>query len=101
MSGGSLAGPLSDQTKKLCSYKCTSVFPWNPTKKRAELFHRDSRFVVIIPDGGQVDAAGLRAFTMFRFDTEEDIQGSMELVVYWCVPFLSSKNATLKIFPQL
>ena len=69
---------------KISSYKTTHVYPWNPAKKRLELFHRDSRFIVVIPDGGKLEA-DLTAFSMFRFDTEENVEGRDELIVYWYV----------------
>ncbi|KIJ45119.1 hypothetical protein M422DRAFT_227724 [Sphaerobolus stellatus SS14] len=72
-------------------YKTTGVFPWNPTKKRAELFHRDSRFVTIIPKGGQLES-NLLGYCMFRFDTEENLEEEKELVVY-CYELQVAKEA--------
>ncbi|GJJ08765.1 hypothetical protein Clacol_002984 [Clathrus columnatus] len=54
-------------------YKSSTVFPWNPPEKRLELFHQTSRFLIIYPDGG--DLNDLIAFTMFRFEREDNAEG--------------------------
>ncbi len=59
-----------------------------PSKKKKELFHRASRFVIVYStpqgeDGAQQqqrDEKNIAAFSMFRFDFEED-----EEVLYWQV----------------
>lgn len=55
--------------------KSTSLH-FDPEEKRQELFHSDSRFILSRLSDSQVIAA----YTMFRFDFEED-----ELVIYWYV----------------
>ena len=61
---------------------------WDPPSKKEELFHRDSRFVIIRqrpqgqdrPDSDSPSAGGIpaMAYSMFRFDVEDD-----ECVLYW------------------
>jgi hypothetical protein len=69
---------------------------WNPSKKRKELFHKCSRFIlaqkpVESEDLDQKSApepqttVPLAAFGMFRFDTEHDEEGEDEAVIYWSV----------------
>ncbi|KAF8508128.1 acyl-CoA N-acyltransferase [Gautieria morchelliformis] len=65
-------------------YLSTDVFDWDPVEKRAELFHRDSRFLLVVPDSGELEG-DLVAYSMFRFDAEEDMQGRDEYVLYWHV----------------
>jgi hypothetical protein len=57
---------------------------WDPPSKKQELFHPDSRFVLLRrpqpqdnldPLCGELD---IRAYSMFRFDMEDD-----ECVLYW------------------
>ena len=62
-----------------------SSMGWHPPSKKQELFHRDSRFVLL---RRSQDPAGLEhphdeelpilAYSMFRFDMEGD-----ECVLYW------------------
>ena len=62
---------------------------WDPPSKMEELFHRDSRFVIIRqrPQAAQDspdtdlfadDDIPVMAYSMFRFDVEDD-----ECVLYW------------------
>ncbi|KAF8523139.1 acyl-CoA N-acyltransferase [Hysterangium stoloniferum] len=62
-------------------YKSTTVYEWNPSNKRKELFHADSRFILAVPEGKRVEE-DLAAFVMFRFDTEENMAGVDENVTY-------------------
>jgi hypothetical protein len=55
---------------------------WSPPKKKKELFHEKSRFV-LLENEDQV-----AAFCMFRFEAEENDEGVMEFVVYmWVIIF--------------
>lgn len=72
---------LSPSTLTLVRYKSTRVFAWNPSKKRSELFHRTSRFLVVYPEGK--DVTTLIAFAMFRFEQEDDADGRPQDVSYW------------------
>ncbi|KAF8912729.1 acyl-CoA N-acyltransferase [Gymnopilus junonius] len=45
-----------------------SSFGWDPPRKKKELFHSFSRFVLVY----QADSMNLLAFTMFRFEFDED-----------------------------
>jgi len=47
------------------SYQTASV-GWHPTQKRKELYHRESRFLLVGNDT-------LVAFSMFRFEREDDV----------------------------
>ncbi|KAG8719133.1 hypothetical protein FRC09_011580 [Ceratobasidium sp. 395] len=51
---------------------------WNPTKKKRELFDKKSRYIILEAE----DQSDLAAFCMFRFETEENTEGTMEFVVY-------------------
>jgi len=63
---------------------------WDPPSKKQELFHRDSRFVIIKrpqaqdrPDPLCAEITPIMAYSMFRFDMEDD-----ECVLYWyCLAF--------------
>ncbi|KAG8940531.1 Peptidyl-prolyl cis-trans isomerase cyp8 [Tulasnella sp. 424] len=57
-----------------------SSYGWDPRSKKKELFHAESRFILV----HQTEAPGLViAYTMFRFDDEETMEdGVMEPVVY-------------------
>lgn len=57
-----------------------SSYGWDPRSKKKELFHAESRFILV----HQTEAPGLLiAYTMFRFDDEETMEdGVMEPVVY-------------------
>jgi GNAT superfamily N-acetyltransferase len=63
---------------------------WDPPSKKQELFHRDSRFVIIRrpqaqdrPDSLCAEIIPIMAYSMFRFDMEDD-----ECVLYWyCLAF--------------
>ncbi|KAF8585580.1 hypothetical protein K439DRAFT_1040768 [Ramaria rubella] len=61
-------------------YKSTDVFEWDPTAKRAELFHRSSRFLLVGPENAP--ETDFVAYSMFRFDTEENMEGRNENVLY-------------------
>lgn len=61
-------------------YKSTEVFAWNPSEKKLELFDPSSRFIIIYPEGG--DFTDLIAFTMFRFEKEDDAKGRPQNVLY-------------------
>ncbi|KZV71288.1 acyl-CoA N-acyltransferase [Peniophora sp. CONT] len=65
-------------------YMQSTSQPFNPTEKREELFHPDSRFIVY--RSGEDLSSTLAAYSMFRFDFEED-----ELVVY-CYELQISKE---------
>jgi N-alpha-acetyltransferase 40 len=63
----------------------TSSMGWDPPSKKQELFHRDSRFVLLRPsqaEGGleplHEELGPILAYSMFRFDVEDD-----ECVLYW------------------
>ncbi|PSR75942.1 hypothetical protein PHLCEN_2v8856 [Hermanssonia centrifuga] len=68
-----------------------------PSKKKKELFHRASRFVIVYSTPQREDEAqqqqrdeqNIAAFSMFRFDFEED-----EEVLYWQV------TLGLLLYPQ-
>lgn len=64
-----------------------SSFGWDPPQKKRELFHKDSRFILAHSSPGE-----LVAYTMFRFDTEEDAIGEEDPVVY-CYELQVSSNA--------
>ena len=49
---------------------------WNPKAKKKELFNPKSRFIIVHPT--DPTTLSLLAFSMFRFEYEED-----ELVLYW------------------
>ena len=61
---------------------------WDPPSKKEELFHRDSRFVIVRqrpqaqdrpdPDSPSAAEIPVMAYSMFRFDVEDD-----ECVLYW------------------
>jgi hypothetical protein len=60
---------------------------WDPPSKKQELFHRDSRFVLLRrsqPQDGlehlHEELVPILAYSMFRFDVEDD-----ECVLYWYV----------------
>ncbi|KAI0660436.1 acyl-CoA N-acyltransferase [Cubamyces menziesii] len=72
-----------------------SSFGWDPLEKRKELFHRDSRFILVYPDDpdsqdSTKSPSAPIAFSMFRFDMEEgdDVLYCYELQV--SKPFRSS-----------
>lgn len=83
-----------------------SSMGWNPPKKRKELFDKRSRFILAEKqiDSEDLDqksaprpqtTVSLRAFGMFRFDTEHDAEGEDEEVIYWLVgPFSSHSIAS-------
>ncbi|KAF8271390.1 acyl-CoA N-acyltransferase [Lactarius quietus] len=55
-----------------------SSMGWDPPSKKEELFHRDSRFILLRPSQEQdsADALGgepsIMAYSMFRFEIEDD-----------------------------
>lgn len=53
-----------------------SSFGWDPSSKRLELFDPASRFILV----RSADTDELVAYSMFRFDDEDD-----EDVIYWSV----------------
>lgn len=61
-----------------------SSMGWDPPSKKQELFHRDSRFVLLrrsqAQDGPEQlhEELPILAYSMFRFDMEDD-----ECVLYW------------------
>lgn len=59
-----------------------SSFGWDPPEKKQELFHKDSRYIVMLSNVNTLQAAepGLRlaAFAHFRFEFDQD-----EELVYW------------------
>ena len=59
----------------VCSYLNSSSLSWDPKVKKKELFHSNSRFILVHPTDLTIP---LLAFSMFRFDKEED-----EVVLYW------------------
>jgi len=54
-----------------------SSFGWDPSDKKKELFHPDSRYILIRPASG-----ALVAFASFRFDVEPDVDDVDEDIVY-------------------
>jgi hypothetical protein len=60
-----------------CSYLNSPSLGWDPKGKKKELFHSKSRFILVHPTG-DFSTLPLLAFSMFRFDNEED-----EVVLYW------------------
>lgn len=76
--------PLQEIITSCPRYNSTEVFDWDPVEKRAELFHRDSRFLLVAPDGEGLET-DLVAYSMFRFDVEEDMEGKDQYVLYWHV----------------
>ncbi|EJD55613.1 acyl-CoA N-acyltransferase [Auricularia subglabra TFB-10046 SS5] len=67
-----------------------SSFGWDPPQKKRELFHKDSRFILAHSSSGE-----LAAFTMFRFDTEEGMNGDEDAVVYCYELQVSSRTRKL------
>jgi hypothetical protein len=62
-----------------------SSMGWDPPSKKQELFHRDSRFVLLRRSQQAQDGLEhlrgvlpIVAYSMFRFDMEDD-----ECVLYW------------------
>jgi hypothetical protein len=62
-----------------------SSMGWDPPSKKQELFHRDSRFVLLRRSQAKDSLEHLHeelvpilAYSMFRFDMEDD-----ECVLYW------------------
>lgn len=61
-----------------------SSMGWDPPSKKEELFHRDSRFVLLrrsqVQDGADTlcEEPSIVAYSMFRFEIEDD-----ECVLYW------------------
>jgi hypothetical protein len=63
-----------------------SSMGWDPPSKKQELFHRDSRFVLLRRSQAQAqdglehlhEELPILAYSMFRFDMEDD-----ECVLYW------------------
>lgn len=67
--------PLIGVLTRHYSYLNSKILPWDPKEKRKELFHSKSRFILVRP----IDPTGpLLAFSMFRFEDEED-----EDAIYW------------------
>jgi hypothetical protein len=66
-----------------------------PDAKKEELFHADSRFLLVElsaarvkkPKGGTKEVRELVGYAMFRFDHEEDLEGNEQEVFYMCVRF--------------
>jgi hypothetical protein len=56
---------------------------WDPSGKKAELFHGNTRFVIVRPftsssDANETEESPVSAFASFRFDNED-----RENVLYW------------------
>jgi hypothetical protein len=74
---------LSAPIEKVGRYTNSSM-GWDPPSKKQELFHRDSRFVLLRRSQAQDSLEHLHeelpilAYSMFRFDMEGD-----ECVLYW------------------
>ena len=72
------------QTNECVGRYAKSSMGWDPPSKKQELFHCDSRFVIIRRAQAQDDPDSLCveipivAYSMFRFDMEDD-----ECVLYW------------------
>lgn len=75
---------LIEEKKKSIDRYTNSSMGWDPPSKKQELFHRDSRFVIIRHTQTQdlFDSScaemPIIAYSMFRFDMEDD-----ECVLYW------------------
>jgi N-alpha-acetyltransferase 40 len=62
----------------VCSHlNSASLGGWDPKAKKKELFNSKSRFILVHPTG-DLTTIPLLAFSMFRFENEED-----EVVLYW------------------
>lgn len=57
------------------SYLNSPFLGWDPKAKKKELFHSKSRFILVRPIDLTIP---LLAFSMFRFEHEED-----EDILYW------------------
>ncbi|PIL31606.1 hypothetical protein GSI_06308 [Ganoderma sinense ZZ0214-1] len=61
-----------------------SSFGWDPPEKKEELFHKNSRYILMLHDDGSLRAeepdTRIVAFTHFRFEFDQD-----EELVYWWV----------------
>lgn len=71
---------------------------WDKGEKWAEIFHKFSRFILVF-QGSEPVASNLVAFTMFRFEMEDNYT-----VLYWCVPgktYLSLLVSPTDGHPQL
>jgi hypothetical protein len=52
---------------------------WSPPKKKRELFHKHSRFILLENEDQ------LAAFCMFRFEAEENDKGVTDFIIYMWV----------------
>lgn len=68
-----------------------SSFGWKPAKRKKEIFHTLSRFLLIYDS--QEETSKMIGFCMFRFENEEG-----GCVVYW---FVSSQTAGLGLLTRL
>jgi N-alpha-acetyltransferase 40 len=74
--------PSCHQTMQKFLHACYSYLNspafggWNPKAKKKELFNLKSRFILVHPT--DLTTRSLLAFSMFRFEYEED-----ELALYW------------------
>jgi hypothetical protein len=68
-----------------------SSFGWDPAKKRKEIFHSLSRFILVYDKGDT-----LLAFVMFRFEHEND-----EDMVYWYTSISLCPVALLSSFKAM
>lgn len=64
-----------------------SSFGWDPTSKKAEIFHKNSRFLVCtVSDSGTGPSAPLgeqlSGFACFRFEGDADLEGRIREVLY-------------------
>ncbi|KZW00625.1 hypothetical protein EXIGLDRAFT_761445, partial [Exidia glandulosa HHB12029] len=61
------------------SYTASS-FGWDPPQKKREMFHTQARFVLARP--AESKDADVLAFSTFRFESEENVDGVEEPVLY-------------------
>ncbi|KAG8935260.1 hypothetical protein FRC02_008395 [Tulasnella sp. 418] len=59
-----------------------SSWGWKPATKRKEIFHSQSRFILVHLLGKGSNAPSLVAYAIFRFDHEENMEDEMEEVLY-------------------
>jgi len=59
-----------------------SSLGWDARAKRAEIFHKDARFLVYREGSGRSDETVIAAFACFRFEGDPDFDGNLRNVLY-------------------